>query len=306
MLEMAAPLSGANTTVGLTTISDLALPVREPESDAELRRSPPAATGYTGQFAVSNYAGNYGGPAMIKACSGTIVPNKVKNNLVFNQITQSGGTPPATAGPIRMQTIIDGMSTTALFSEHLLANDNLQSPSPSPVTPGDVTGKRGLFPVAINVVLDQASTSQRPGLPHRLQGPPGDDQGDVRRQLRDPVAPELRLRDREQRLHAFHAAQQHLLRGHPGRVHLHLERDLGRDRRGDHGDEQPSRGRPRRLRRRLGEVRQGLGRRRRPGGPSGPAPARRSSAAMRTDAAARPRSTGPGVAAGMTHGIAKA
>ena len=73
-----------------------------------LQRSPSFAfasttSGYTGQFAVSNYAGNYGGPAMIKSCSGTIVPNKVQNNLVFNLITKAGGTPPLTGGPLRIQ-----------------------------------------------------------------------------------------------------------------------------------------------------------------------------------------------------------
>jgi prepilin-type N-terminal cleavage/methylation domain-containing protein/prepilin-type processing-associated H-X9-DG protein len=157
MLEMAPPLSGANTTVALVTIKTLLCP-----SDS-LERSPSfsfsgGGAGYTGQFAASNYAGNYGGPAMIKACSGTIIPNQGKNNLVFNQIASSGGKPPVTAGPIRVQMVTDGMSTTALLSEHLLAADPLQSPT-TPLTPGNVAGKRGLFPVASAVVLDQGSAS---------------------------------------------------------------------------------------------------------------------------------------------------
>jgi prepilin-type N-terminal cleavage/methylation domain-containing protein len=158
MLEMAPPLSGANTTVALTKIGTLVCP------SESLDRSPSFAfasggSGYSGQFAASNYAGNYGGPAMIKACSGTIVPNQGKTNLVFNQITQSGGKPPATAGPIRVQTITDGMSMTAILSEHLLANTDLQASAPMSVSPGNATGKRGLFPVTFTVVLDQASTS---------------------------------------------------------------------------------------------------------------------------------------------------
>jgi prepilin-type N-terminal cleavage/methylation domain-containing protein len=157
MLEMAPPLSGANTTVALTPIKTLLCP------SESLDRSPSFAfsssgAGYTGQFAVSNYACNYGGPAMIRSCSGTIIPNMGKNNLVFNQITASGGTPPATAGPIRVQMVTDGMSSTALLSEHLLAQDPLQSPSVA-VTPGNVAGKRGLFPVTLPVVLDQGSTA---------------------------------------------------------------------------------------------------------------------------------------------------
>jgi prepilin-type N-terminal cleavage/methylation domain-containing protein/prepilin-type processing-associated H-X9-DG protein len=158
MLEMAPPLSGANTTVALVKISALLCPSESVDRSPSFALSG-GGSGYTGQFAVSNYAGNYGGPAMIKACSGTIVPNKAKNNLVFNQIAQSGGTPPGTAGPIRAQSIIDGMSTTAILSEHLLANSDLQSPAPIGVTPGNATGKRGLFPVALTVVLDQASLS---------------------------------------------------------------------------------------------------------------------------------------------------
>ncbi len=158
MLEMAPPLSGANTTVALTKIGVLLCP------SESLDRSPSFAfssggVGYTGQFAASNYAGNYGGPAMIKACSGTIIPNQAKNNVVFNQITQSGGKPPMTAGPIRVQTVVDGMSTTAILGEHLLANYDLQATSTVGVTPGNVTGKRGLFPVAFTVVLDQASSA---------------------------------------------------------------------------------------------------------------------------------------------------
>ncbi len=172
MLEASPPIYGANTTVGLTTISTLLCP------SESLQRSPSFAfasnaSGYTGQFAVSNYAGNYGGPAMIKACSGTIVPNKAKNNLVFNAIAQAGGTPPATGGPVRVQSVTDGMATTALISEHLLANSSFQSPSSVGVTPGTATGKRGLFPVAFGIVLDQGSPSSAQSFVAACKGLPG-------------------------------------------------------------------------------------------------------------------------------------
>jgi prepilin-type N-terminal cleavage/methylation domain-containing protein/prepilin-type processing-associated H-X9-DG protein len=157
MLEKMPPVYGANTTVGLTTINTLLCP-----SDG-ISRSPSFAfagnaLGYTGQFAAINYAGNYGGPAMIKACSGTIIPLKPKN-VVFGAITQLGGTPPASAGPIRVQAITDGTSNTALLSEHLLANRDLLASGPPTVTSGTAQGKRGLFQVSMNVVLDQASTT---------------------------------------------------------------------------------------------------------------------------------------------------
>jgi len=172
MLEMAAPLSGANTTVGLITISTLLCP------SESLQRSPSFAfgagtSGYTGQFAESNYACNYGGPPMIKSCSGAIIPNKVQNNLVFNLITKSGGTPPLTGGPLRIQMISDGTSTTAFLSEHLLANNGLQSATAATVTPGGTPGKRGIFQVAYSVVLDQGSMTNAQTFVNACKGVPG-------------------------------------------------------------------------------------------------------------------------------------
>jgi prepilin-type processing-associated H-X9-DG protein len=172
MLEMSAPLSGANTTVGLIAISTLLCPSESLNRPANFAFAA-NTSGYTGQFAVSNYACNYGGPAMIKSCSGTIVPNKVQNNLVFNLITKSGETPPLTGGPLRIQMIIDGTSTTALLSEHLLANSSFQSPATVAVTPGGTTGKRGLFQVAFNVVLDQGSTNNAQAFVTACKGVPG-------------------------------------------------------------------------------------------------------------------------------------
>ncbi len=158
MLEMASPFSGTNTTVALTTISILLCPSES--ENRNLSFSFTAGTsGYPGQFAVTNYASNYGGPATIRACSGTIVPSMGKNNLVFNLITQAGEKPPASAGPVRVQTIIDGTSTTALFSEHLLGNSSLTSVPATRVTPGGTNGKRGLFQIAVNLLIDQSSAT---------------------------------------------------------------------------------------------------------------------------------------------------
>jgi prepilin-type N-terminal cleavage/methylation domain-containing protein/prepilin-type processing-associated H-X9-DG protein len=173
MLEMTAPLSGANTTVGLTVVSTFLCPSDSVYRSPSFAFAPGTATGYTGQFAVSNYAGNYGGPPMFKSCSGTIVPNKVLNNLVFNLITKAGETPPTTGGPIRIQSIIDGTTTTALVSEHLLANSNFQSPNTTTVTPGGTTGKRALFQIPFNVVLDQASLTNAQAFVTACKGLPG-------------------------------------------------------------------------------------------------------------------------------------
>ena len=183
MMEASPPIYGANTTVGLTTISTLLCP------SESLPRSPSFAfasnaNGYAGQFAVSNYAGNYGGPAMIKARSGTIVPNKAKNNLIFNGIAQAGGTPPATGGPVRFQSVTDGMSMSALISEHLLANSSFQSPSSVGVTPGTATGKRG----CLRWHSASSSTRGARATPRRSSPPARDCRG--RRRRRSTAASE--------------------------------------------------------------------------------------------------------------------
>jgi prepilin-type processing-associated H-X9-DG protein len=105
-----------------------------------------------------NYAGNFGGPGMIQACNGTIIP--VKGNLIFGLMGLLGSTPPASAGPVRIAAITDGTSNTALFSEHLLAMGNgvFAPPDPS-VSPGSSNGKRGIFQISFNVVLDQGNAS---------------------------------------------------------------------------------------------------------------------------------------------------
>ena len=96
MYEFAPPVYGANTTVALTSISTFLCPS---ESLVKTPSYSSSAAGFTGQFAVSNYAGNYGGPANIKACSGTIVP-VTGNNAVFASMTMNGEKAPLTAGPV--------------------------------------------------------------------------------------------------------------------------------------------------------------------------------------------------------------
>ena len=119
MFEFAPPIYGANTTVALTSISTFLCPSESSIKTPSFTLSSGSATGYTGQFAVSNYAGNYGGPAMVRACGGTIIP-VTGNNLVFAMMTANGENAPKTGGPVRIQSITDGAANTTLFSEHLL------------------------------------------------------------------------------------------------------------------------------------------------------------------------------------------
>jgi prepilin-type processing-associated H-X9-DG protein len=158
MLQMAPPLYGANTTAALVSISTLLCPSESLPKSVSFVPAASSTTGYTGQLAVSNYAGNYGGPGTFKACSGSIVPVH-GNNLVFQLMAANGEVAPLGGGPVRPQTITDGLSSTALFSEHLLAYTSVPGTTDPSVTPGGLNGKRGLFATSIKIVLDQASTA---------------------------------------------------------------------------------------------------------------------------------------------------
>jgi prepilin-type N-terminal cleavage/methylation domain-containing protein len=117
---------GANSTAALTTVQTFLCPSDSIQKAPAYDLSQYAENGSVGQMAVANYAGNFGGPAMVQAQSGTIIPIRGKLqslNAVDGWMGMAGETPPANAGPVRIQTIIDGTSTTALFSEHLLGPD---------------------------------------------------------------------------------------------------------------------------------------------------------------------------------------
>lgn len=85
-----------------------------PSESANLQLYPSSYLGVTGNYlAVSNYVGNYGGPAAIQPFSGTIVPGyNVEGS------TASVGTMLPVIG---IQSITDGTSNTGLVSERLLS-----------------------------------------------------------------------------------------------------------------------------------------------------------------------------------------
>jgi len=82
-------------------------------------------TGPRDPYAPTNYMGNFGGPGVYAALSGTIVP--LPNTVGFIPNTL-----PATYGPVTIASITDGTSNTALMSEKLIARTTGNTPRNSP------------------------------------------------------------------------------------------------------------------------------------------------------------------------------
>ncbi len=116
----------ANSTAGLATIASLLCPSESLTHDPS----------FSGVWAQCNYAGNYGGPGSIQSCNGIIVPSR-------GDLFVSSGN----LGPTSLATVTDGLSNTAMFSEHLLGyssglNDDVNN---SPAVSGSPFGKRSFF-----------------------------------------------------------------------------------------------------------------------------------------------------------------
>jgi len=112
----------ANTTVGYTQIATLLCP----SEDMKTRPVSPWAT--------MNYMCNYGGPGVIKGYNGTMIP----------WVDIHGGFPNGqSATVVGVESVIDGTSNTALFSERLLGIPNVT------VRVGTNDGRRGLYQMTV-------------------------------------------------------------------------------------------------------------------------------------------------------------
>jgi prepilin-type N-terminal cleavage/methylation domain-containing protein/prepilin-type processing-associated H-X9-DG protein len=113
------------TTAATTKVSALICP-----SESGSQQIYPIVVGAgTFYYAVSNYVGNYGGPAAYAPYTGTIIP---ESDLEGGLRLQSVG----------MQSITDGSSNTALFSERLLC---FPLGTTQPVYPGGTNAFRAIF-----------------------------------------------------------------------------------------------------------------------------------------------------------------
>ena len=123
-----------NNTVAITKVATLICPSESQSS------GPWQVSSWT------NYAANFGGPASIAAWSGPFVP---MNNTVNGA---SGAYTNGNSGTVGLQSISDGTSNTAMFSEKLIG---ITTPADGVVSPGSSLARRVIFQVsAITVQND--------------------------------------------------------------------------------------------------------------------------------------------------------
>ncbi len=127
-ISSTSPGGSANSTAGLININSLACP------SESLTHTP----SFGGSWGTTNYAGNYGGPGMIRSCTGIIVPPR--GDFFVSSPNQ---------GPVTIASVTDGTSNTAMFSEHLLgyAGALVDNAATSQATIGSPFAKRAIYQV---------------------------------------------------------------------------------------------------------------------------------------------------------------
>jgi len=130
-----------NTTVFNVKVSSLLCPSDDKTTPGNGLGSPSAA--------YKNYVANVGGPPNISAWSGTIVP------MNSGGLGSSPGYTNSNSGVVGLQSIIDGTSNTALFSETLVGTGPVGSKVTISTTRRPTTY---LFPTGINLAPDSGGT----------------------------------------------------------------------------------------------------------------------------------------------------
>jgi prepilin-type N-terminal cleavage/methylation domain-containing protein/prepilin-type processing-associated H-X9-DG protein len=133
-----SPASIAQYSAAITKVSALLCP----SESANLQLFPNTflftlPSGTTSFYSVSNYVGNYGGPAAIQPYTGTITPGYD----VEGATTTLGNVLPV----IGIQTVTDGTSNTGLFSERLLSLNAYTGTTGTTVFPQATSGWRAVF-----------------------------------------------------------------------------------------------------------------------------------------------------------------
>jgi len=138
-----SPQSPAQYSAGITKVNALLCP----SESASLQLYPITLNGATVYYAVSNYVGNYGGPAAYQPYSGTIVPGfDIEPTATSTMLPVIG-----------IQSITDGTSNTGLVSERLLSLYPFGSTT-SLVYPQATNGFRAVF-TGTNGVTANSSTA---------------------------------------------------------------------------------------------------------------------------------------------------
>jgi prepilin-type N-terminal cleavage/methylation domain-containing protein/prepilin-type processing-associated H-X9-DG protein len=132
-----SPASSVQYSAAVTKVSALLCPSESASQQLFASTNLFTLTSGTYYYSVSNYVGNYGGPAAIQPYSGTITPGYDVENLT----TAFGAILPV----IGIQSVTDGTSNTGLFSERLLSLYPYTGTTGTTVYPQATNGWRAVF-----------------------------------------------------------------------------------------------------------------------------------------------------------------
>ena len=127
---------GSNTTVGYSLVASFICP----SESVQARAASP--------WAPSNYAANVGGPGVISQWTGVIVPG---TNPWYNNSNNGGA--------VGTQSVTDGTSNTAMWSEHLIGINDPNTGEGNLVLRTDPRAIRAMFLISITLTPDTGNTA---------------------------------------------------------------------------------------------------------------------------------------------------